>query len=668
MYLIKGSIPGICILVFAAVYYYQHNMESLEARSSLVERSKLRAHQTLVKSNSQVLKDEKCGVLVQRDSSGEPANMSRRRNLGGLVTRAKMNSATRTDRSSAELAGRSLVFSERDATISVMFQLLTFLLVALHPVICTSMFLIFDCDPIHSSGEIEETPFWLRQYRYERCFWGTHYWVFWAVGLVVIVTFVFGLPIILLSLLRYLHSLKMVYVHESQMCAFRTTKRTRAQNIVSLLLEGERYLNVRPGDIIYVPENRLHVCTKEVCSPQSDEDDDSQDGRDNCDPKTGEEQRPSRPASKILFDAGRVRDSLMFGSSNEVRSIDKILQLQRKQRYDVHDARGNSLGVVVTKVYKRGDGPEKPGQAMLQSTHMVGNRLDSSTVQMYFGPYINCFKDQYYFWPFYDLIRRLFATSFVLLVRLIDDKLALLYAILVSIGALAVHSYYSPYVHSEDNQLQLAVLVNQCIIMAMLMQGQFHTGSFPEFSGTFLVSLQGILIVFLVLRAFTSVRAELELYIQLASKYFNSIRRRAWIIIQPYYVRCCPVEREDVLKKRRNRSNATTSGGKGSISGATVHSRDNREVAEIDSGDDSDREGPEEQELATSKHEHSIDTHHIEDSPERTDPLEDSASEVNVQLGGKRPMGLPFSKSKEIDQGTLQSVHENIMFGGDMAV
>ncbi|KAK3276518.1 hypothetical protein CYMTET_15410, partial [Cymbomonas tetramitiformis] len=101
------------------------------------------------------------------------------------------------------------------------------------------------------------------------------------------------------------------------------------------------------------------------------------------------------------------------------------------------------------------------------------------------------FRDRFFFWAAYDMVRKLAQTSVVLLVQEVDDQYDLLYSACLTTIALAIHAQNQPYKLHLVNLAQTIVLVSQTLIISMLMGQRYASSEFgSSVVGTVAVAIQ----------------------------------------------------------------------------------------------------------------------------------------------------------------------------------
>ncbi|KAK3277457.1 hypothetical protein CYMTET_14540 [Cymbomonas tetramitiformis] len=93
----------------------------------------------------------------------------------------------------------------------------------------------------------------------------------------------------------------------------------------------------------------------------------------------------------------------------------------------------------------------------------IRSQLLDPMLMKYFGGYTTSFQPKFYYWMGYDMLVRLFQTSMVVLVRMANERYDLVYMLLVTMCALAVHAHVHPYVSANINLLQTITFLSQGI-------------------------------------------------------------------------------------------------------------------------------------------------------------------------------------------------------------
>mmetsp|Transcript_14642 Transcript_14642/g.48056 ORF Transcript_14642/g.48056 Transcript_14642/m.48056 type:complete len:432 (-) Transcript_14642:107-1402(-) len=125
-------------------------------------------------------------------------------------------------------------------------------------------------------------------------------------------------------------------------------------------------------------------------------------------------------------------------------------------------------------------------------TFRLSTRLDTDIITLYFGPFFGDYEDEYYWWQCYEMLRRLFQTSVVIVINIISPGLDVPFALLVAVLALAIHAYNRPYIEDDPDFLQFVVLSNQfCINFSLTLKVM---DMMPPVFNTLMMVLQLILV------------------------------------------------------------------------------------------------------------------------------------------------------------------------------
>lgn len=98
----------------------------------------------------------------------------------------------------------------------------------------------------------------------------------------------------------------------------------------------------------------------------------------------------------------------------------------------------------------------------------------------FLAAYMHPFKDQYYYWLPFEMIRKLAQTSFVIIWQYIDQESDMLYQVMVTCSAVAIHAYCRPYESNVVNRCQSVLLVDQVFVSLVMLayQGQEQGSTF----------------------------------------------------------------------------------------------------------------------------------------------------------------------------------------------
>eukprot|EP00854_Cymbomonas_tetramitiformis_P005775 gene5775-6965_t len=100
---------------------------------------------------------------------------------------------------------------------------------------------------------------------------------------------------------------------------------------------------------------------------------------------------------------------------------------------------------------------------------LMVTRLDSLELRRLIGPIYCDFQRPYWWFSSYEIFQKLFQTSFVTLVNLVNPDYGIVYGLIVAITSLMIQASYSPYCCKRDNQLRSLVLYSQCVLMCFCM-------------------------------------------------------------------------------------------------------------------------------------------------------------------------------------------------------
>ncbi|KAK3255494.1 hypothetical protein CYMTET_35325 [Cymbomonas tetramitiformis] len=136
----------------------------------------------------------------------------------------------------------------------------------------------------------------------------------------------------------------------------------------------------------------------------------------------------------------------------------------------------------------------------------IESKLDDPRIRMLMGSFYIDFRRPYFYWNTYEIFRKLMQTSAVIFIQLmhpwVDKDYDLFFAMIVAVIALAIHGFCQPYVHPDDNFVQLLILCNQCLIVLCFIMVQYLTSDSASYTtGMILIIIQalmGIVIVYYV--------------------------------------------------------------------------------------------------------------------------------------------------------------------------
>ncbi|KAK3262717.1 hypothetical protein CYMTET_28437, partial [Cymbomonas tetramitiformis] len=137
----------------------------------------------------------------------------------------------------------------------------------------------------------------------------------------------------------------------------------------------------------------------------------------------------------------------------------------------------------------------------------IESKLQHPRMQAILSPFVAPFKDTHYFWSFYEILRRMMATSIVILIQMSDEENStdLLYASAFALLGITVHCYARPYISVTANHLQLLVLVAQSVTITGYISEKHLLDESSMVVGITLLCthvMLGIAIAFFIVRGF----------------------------------------------------------------------------------------------------------------------------------------------------------------------
>eukprot|EP00238_Polyblepharides_amylifera_P009034 CAMPEP_0196586530 /NCGR_PEP_ID=MMETSP1081-20130531/54637_1 /TAXON_ID=36882 /ORGANISM="Pyramimonas amylifera, Strain CCMP720" /LENGTH=604 /DNA_ID=CAMNT_0041908443 /DNA_START=132 /DNA_END=1949 /DNA_ORIENTATION=- len=134
----------------------------------------------------------------------------------------------------------------------------------------------------------------------------------------------------------------------------------------------------------------------------------------------------------------------------------------------------------------------------------VVNLLDcDKRLAMYLNPFTRLFEDEFYWWQCYEIFRRLVQTSFVVVVKIVDERYSLFYAAVVSFISVVLQCYFHPYKADSDDRLAMVLMINEyTLIFSMLCGTLFdETDWDADLVGLILLTIQcaiGVYVFYLI--------------------------------------------------------------------------------------------------------------------------------------------------------------------------
>jgi hypothetical protein len=109
---------------------------------------------------------------------------------------------------------------------------------------------------------------------------------------------------------------------------------------------------------------------------------------------------------------------------------------------------------------------------------------------LYAKRFIHLFEDWYYFWGTVEILWKLFQTSFLVLVRIVDKRFDLLYMLLVSYMIITLQGHYSPYVDDLDDRLSIKFLVIEFFLLLSIVGITYMNGWDDRQNSTVLLGIE----------------------------------------------------------------------------------------------------------------------------------------------------------------------------------
>ncbi|KAK3258118.1 hypothetical protein CYMTET_32823 [Cymbomonas tetramitiformis] len=146
-----------------------------------------------------------------------------------------------------------------------------------------------------------------------------------------------------------------------------------------------------------------------------------------------------------------------------------------------------------------------PGE--MTGVHDISSKLDLPESISIFGIIYRPFKGGLHWFASFDIAQKLAQSAVVILVRLVDRKFDVFYALVIAFTSLMVQAYYTPYVRYEDNMLRLMVLYNQCLVITSFIAQEYMLDGNAERSvvGATLLVIQILLSTLILVELFKTV-------------------------------------------------------------------------------------------------------------------------------------------------------------------
>eukprot|EP00854_Cymbomonas_tetramitiformis_P002666 gene2666-3436_t len=156
--------------------------------------------------------------------------------------------------------------------------------------------------------------------------------------------------------------------------------------------------------------------------------------------------------------------------------------------------------VQVAPIYLPKGSPEYDNEGMVTALH-------HKNALAFLAAYMHPFKDRFYYWLAFEMIRKLAQTSFVIIWQYIYGNSDLLYTVMITCLAVAIHAYCQPYESKRVNVFQTIILVDQVFVSIMMLAEEGDTtgrdGKSAQRRGFVILSMQ--LVVCVVLAVFVGI-------------------------------------------------------------------------------------------------------------------------------------------------------------------
>ncbi|KAK3237977.1 hypothetical protein CYMTET_51978 [Cymbomonas tetramitiformis] len=326
-------------------------------------------------------------------------------------------------------------------------SLALFVMMFVHPSVSTVVFQVFNCEKFYFDDEGMGEQYWLELDYSIECFTGTWY-VAVVFALIAIATFVFGFPLGIFLVLRHLRSY--VKVSMARVAAERHLDLMQDRRWILILDADQTLLDTR-GSLCVDPsadavsrrqreiseDVALHVevyVRKDTFAELADS--------------------PGAEAAREGMGAGDMHGAVQGGSAAG-RSV-------RMARVEICPLGGHGAVIGGPRALWEMHEKDDMGDAGIVTKAAV-TRMDEDNAARVLGQFVAPFEDEFYYWQCYEIMRRLAMTGFVLLVKLTfgSEHIAIIYALIVSVIAIALHQRYSPFKSDALDELQLTILFNQ---------------------------------------------------------------------------------------------------------------------------------------------------------------------------------------------------------------
>ncbi|KAK3243676.1 hypothetical protein CYMTET_46687 [Cymbomonas tetramitiformis] len=343
----------------------------------------------------------------------------------------------------------------RFRTRSLVFAVVLFLLMLVHPGTSTTIFQLFNCVEYQYDAEDMSTQWFLRMDISVECYTDM-WWTAFIFALWQIFSFVIGFPLFLLCFMYHIESYNKVLVERKELNRYSSEVRglgwipVEEAEFIQLQMEvWQSLLRTRRGGSINQRSSWDNFIRRSVNAEDAGESIDLY-----MSSSTFELINTSAPRVDLFRTPSlRQRSSALWGKVNnnvvpngtELRNV--LMQLQD----------GHQLPAAMYEKFHSG--------SVIPVTLLDDERLDT-VLEQFKGPFIRSF----YFWQCWEITRRLLMTSIVVLVQVVsNENTAIFFGLVVSLISICLHQQYSPYKLDEIDKLQLMILINQALFQLVLL-------------------------------------------------------------------------------------------------------------------------------------------------------------------------------------------------------
>ncbi|KAK3273415.1 hypothetical protein CYMTET_18343 [Cymbomonas tetramitiformis] len=323
-----------------------------------------------------------------------------------------------------------------------------FLMILIHPGVSTSIIMLFKCDKFYyDAADYTKMQFWLRDDASIECL-TTIWWIGAGFAFAMVPAFICGFPMSLFFGMRHLRQYMKARLMRADVVRNRHLVRTGKWKLIPQDVESAGDWQIALFGV--APETAIAMLDSETGA-------------------TGE-------ALEMYLhgDTFQFQDTECGG--------DRIAEVPVEQR-TLLLADGSQI---VAEMLKKLD---ISSTEVLDSSWVAVTMLDEALLQKAFEQLTDMYKDAYYYWPHYEMLRRIMQTSVVVVAELLlGTASALLFAVLVSSFAVAVHIRHTPYNNDSLQRLQGVILINQFLVQLALLY--VHGAGSSQSIGVALLALQ----------------------------------------------------------------------------------------------------------------------------------------------------------------------------------